>query len=150
MNRHTPINFPFSDTKNRISDQIYFYIDLKTTETDLYSRFSCKKYLILCKSCLYSYKKCFNFYKSYINSYKSYLNSAKSYFNSAKSYFKSGKSYLKSGKKYLRVDLKKWYPENDCIASYLNSLFSNVNNWLFTSYLIFHRSQLSNISPLIT
>jgi len=171
MNRYTPKNFPFSDTKSRIPDQVYFYIDQTTTETDQYSRFSVKKYLILCKSCRYSYKKCFNSYKSYLNSgkkcfnsYKSYLNSGKKCFNFDKSYlnswkkcFNSGKSYLNSWKsyryswkKYLRVDLKKWYPENNCIETYRNPVFLNLNNKLFTNYLPFYRSQLSDISPLIT
>jgi len=58
MNQHPSKNFPFSDTKSRIPDQVYFYIDLKDPETDPYSHFSCKKFLILYKSWLYSCKKC--------------------------------------------------------------------------------------------
>jgi hypothetical protein len=164
MNRYTPKNFPFSDTKSRIPDQVYYYIDQITSETDQYSRFSGKKYLILCKSCLYSGKKCFNSYKSYLNSGKKCLysgksclysgkkcfNSGKSYRDSWKSYLNSWKSYRYSWKKYLRVDLKKWYPENNCIETYRNPVFLNLNNKLFTNCLIFCRSQLSDISPLIT
>ena len=157
MNRQTPKYVPFPDMKNRISDQLYFCIYLKISETDLYSHFSGKKILIICKSYLYSCKKCSNSCKSYlysckkcINSCKSYLYSCKKCFNSCKSYLYSYKKCCNSCKKYLRVDLKKRHAENNGIETYPNPVVLNLNNGLFTSYLIFYRSQLSDISTLIT
>ena len=66
--------------KNRISDQNYFYIDLKATETDPYPHFSCKKFLI-------NDMKCFIIYKEWLITYKECLIIDKEHLTTYKEYF---------------------------------------------------------------